>query len=67
MNVQATDLDEKRLQVLRRMGSVGRLRAAFGLFDFAREHLTVNLRARHPEWTEEQVRKAVRERLMASP
>jgi len=66
MKAQSTEFDEKRLQALRRMGSVGRLRAAFGLFDFAREHLTVNFRARHPEWTEDQVRKAVRERMMAS-
>ena len=56
----------RELEILRRMGAVGRLEAGCGLFDFAREFLTVNLRAQHPEWSEDQVRQAVRDRLLAS-
>jgi hypothetical protein len=62
-STQSTSSEEKYLEVLRRLGPVGRLNAAFGLFDFAREHLTVNLRREHPDWTADQVRAVVRERL----
>jgi hypothetical protein len=62
-NLTMTDMDQRYLEVLRRLGPAGRLKAACGLFEFARKFLTVNLRARHPEWTEEQVRQAVVKRL----
>jgi len=54
------------MDILRKLESVGRLNAAFGLFEFAKEHLTVNLRARHPSWTKEQIHTAVRQHLMAT-
>ena len=60
------DPEAKELEILRRMGPVGRLEAACGLFDFAREFLTVNIRADHPDWTAQRIQQAVRERLMDS-
>ncbi len=67
MRVQTSrdlEFEQRRVQALRRMGSSGRLKAGFGLFDFARAHLTANFRVQHPEWTDQQVREAVRLRLM---
>jgi hypothetical protein len=61
-----TDMDQRYLDVLRRLGPAGRLKTACGLFEFARKFLTVNLRAQHPDWTEEQVRQAVMKRFRAS-
>jgi hypothetical protein len=60
------DPEAKELEVLRQMGPVGRLEAACGLFDFAREFLTVNFQAEHRDWSEQQVAEAVRERLALS-
>ena len=68
MKYESNDLskpNEAKWNIMKRMNSVARLKAAFGLFDFAREHLQVNLRAKHPDWTEEQIQGAVRERLMS--
>ena len=62
----AWDPEAKELEILRRLGPVGRLEAACGLFDFAREFLTVNIRADHPDWSEQRIEQAVRERLMDS-
>jgi hypothetical protein len=36
----------------------------FELHDFARARLTAHFRSKHPDWTEEQVRSAVRDRLL---
>lgn len=49
----ADQAESKRLEILRRIGPIGRLNAAFGLYEFAREHLIANLRKQHPEWTEQ--------------
>jgi hypothetical protein len=58
-------LSERKWEILRQIGSIGRLDAAFGLFEFAKEHLLVSLRAKHPEWSESQLQSTVRERLMS--
>jgi hypothetical protein len=54
---------DKERECLRRMGSVGRLRVAFGLWDFARDVVATAVRSRHPDWSAEQVREAVRTRM----
>jgi len=64
-NLAMTDMEQRYIEVLRRLGPAGRLKAACGLFEFARKFLTVNLRAQHPEWTAEQVRQAAVKRLNA--
>jgi len=58
--------EAKEQEILRQLGPVGRLEAACGLYDFAREFLTVNFQAEHRDWSEEQVAEAVRQRLALS-
>jgi hypothetical protein len=58
------EVETKHLELLRRMGTVGRLRAAFELHEFARSRLTAHIRREHPAWTPEEIRLAVHDRLM---
>jgi hypothetical protein len=57
------DANAKELEVLQLLGPVGRLEAACGLYDFARELLTVNIQAQHPDWSNQRVTEAVQDRL----
>ena len=59
-----TDVEGKHLELLRRMGSVRRLRAMFELHEFARSRLRAHFHSTKPLWTEEQIRTAVRDRLL---
>ncbi|MGH9795650.1 MAG: hypothetical protein ACRD5G_12840 [Candidatus Acidiferrales bacterium] len=47
--------------ILRAMTAEQKLKAAEGLYDSARELKAAVLRADHPEWTEEQVHRSVRD------
>jgi len=58
------ELQGRELELLRQRGSVGRLRTAFELHDFARARLTAHFRFKNPTWTEDRIREAVRERLL---
>ena len=58
-----TAIEQKQVEMLRALGPVGRLEAACGLYEFAREFLTLNLRAEHADWTEEQLQQTVRRRM----
>jgi len=55
----SADIEAKELQQLRERGSVGRLRIAFDLHEFARSRRRAHLCGRHPVWSEEQLRAAV--------
>lgn len=60
--VLAKDTSERaaheQLEVYRRMAPAARLRAAMELADMSRQLLASGIRARHPEYTDEQVRLA---------
>jgi hypothetical protein len=56
-------LDPVMVEVLRKKTGAERLAIAFGMFTMAREMLTASLRARHPDWTDDQVRREVAHRL----
>ena len=53
--------DDVQTRVLRRMTAEQKLRAAMRLYWSARELKAAWIRSRHPNWTKEQVEKAVRE------
>ena len=55
------DIDREYLRVLRAMTPEQKLRAAEEIYVFARELKTAALRQDHPDWTREQVRRAVNE------
>ena len=56
MEDTAKDAEEKRIEILGRMGPEGRLRAAFELTRISRKLLSEGVRKRHPEHTERQIR-----------
>lgn len=60
-NEEQMRLDPEQVKVLRAMTPEQRLRAAEELYDFAREFKSAVLRKDHPEWTPEQIRRAVNE------
>lgn len=62
----ADAVQEKEIELLRSRGTIGRLRIAFELHEFARSRLTAHFRSRHPAWTSERVRAAVRERFLGT-
>lgn len=49
------------IRILRAMTPEQKLRAAEGLYDSARDLKAAVLRQDHPGWTEEQIRRAVRD------
>ena len=63
-NAPKMEIDKEHLRILRAMTPEQKLRTAEGLYDSARELKAAVLRADHPEWTEEQVQRAVREWLL---
>lgn len=50
--------DRVQLEAYRRMGGAARLEAAFRLIELARNASMGGIRARHPDYGEEQVRRA---------
>jgi hypothetical protein len=48
-------------QILRAMSPAKRLKAAGRLYQSARQLKAAGFRAQHPDWTEEAIRRAVRE------
>ena len=52
-----------QLAVLRRKGRAERVRIAAAMSEEARELTMIGIRARHPAWTEEQVRRELLTRL----
>lgn len=56
-------IDDATAEILRRMTEAERLAIAFRMWDFARDMLRANIRADHPEWTEEQVNRAAASRM----
>lgn len=55
------DAEVQYIRTLRAMTPEQKLRAAEGLYDSARELKAAVLRADHPEWTEEQIQRTVRD------
>lgn len=55
MEDTARDSEEKQIEILRRMGPEGRLRAAIELTRISRKLLSEGVRKRHPEYTERQI------------
>lgn len=53
-------------RILRAMSPAQKLKAAEGLYHSARQLKAADLRARHPDWTEEAIRRAVREAFLHS-
>jgi hypothetical protein len=56
-------VDDELAAVLRAKSPAERLRIAFGLWSMARDVILGALRKEHPEWTEEQIGKALARRL----
>ena len=54
-------MNEAQLRILRQMTPEQKLKAAERLYWSARELKATALRAQHPEWSENQVQKAVRD------
>lgn len=58
-----SEVEQRQIESLRRLGIAGRLRMAFSMFDFAHEHLATFLHSRNPTWSPEQIQRAVAERM----
>lgn len=56
-------MDDAMVEVLRRKEPWERIAIGFGMWSSARRMLTSILSARHPEWSEEQVRREVVRRM----
>lgn len=54
-------MDDETKRILRAMTPEQRLQAASRLYHSARELKAAALRARHPDWSEEEIQRAVRE------
>ncbi len=55
--------DPVMVEVLRKKTGVERLAITSGMFAMARDMLTASLRARHPDWPDDQVKREVAHRL----
>lgn len=51
----SAEADRVQIEVYRRMGGSGRLRAAFQLIEITRQAAVSGIRSRHPEYDDEQV------------
>jgi hypothetical protein len=56
MQDTARNAEKKQIEILRRMGSENRLRAAMELSRISRTLLSEGVQKRHPEYTERQIR-----------
>jgi hypothetical protein len=61
MHGMASEFTEEYVAVLRRMSGEQKLRAASALYWSARELKAAALRTQHPDWSEEDVQKRVKE------
>jgi hypothetical protein len=52
-------MDDEQIRILRAMTPAQKIRAAERLIESARELKAAAIRARHPDWSDEQVREAV--------
>ena len=59
--LMASDLSPEYIATLRRMTGAEKLRAAFGLYETARQVKAARLRQLHPDWTDEEVQWQVKE------
>ena len=59
-------MNGESLRILRAMSPAQKLKAAERLYHSARQLKAAALRAEHPDWTEEAVRRAVREAFLHS-
>lgn len=55
------EIDSEQLRIVQAMTPAQKLRAAWRLFESARQLKAAAVRAEHPEWSDEQVRLAVRD------
>jgi hypothetical protein len=53
------EADAVQVEAYRRMGGAGRAQVMFRLCEMAREAATSGIRARHPEYDDEQVKRAL--------
>ena len=56
-------MDDEMAEVLRAKTDGERLQIAFRMFSFARRMILSNLRAEHPDWSEEQIRRETARRI----
>ena len=56
-------LDDVMAEIFKKKTPAERLQIAFGMWRSARKQLLCHLRSLHPEWSEEQIEKAVAKRL----
>ena len=49
--------------ILRKKTIAERLQLAFGMWDFARDFLTLTVKREHPDWDEKQIRREVARRI----
>lgn len=56
-------VDDAMVAILRRKTEAERLAIAFGMWEFARELISANLRAEHPDWPPERVERETARRL----
>ena len=58
------EIDAEQLRIVQAMTPAQKLRAAWRLFESARELRAAALRAEHPDWTAEQIQAAVRDAIV---
>lgn len=56
-------VDDVMADILRRKTPAERIRIGFGLWSSARTMLSSHLRSEHPEWSEEELQRAVARRM----
>ena len=57
---------DKCLEILRKIPPYKRIQSSFELYDFAKERLTAELFLQNPQMSEQEVKKIVKERFVAS-
>ena len=56
-------VDDAMAEILRRKTEAERLAIAFGMWDFAQQMIGANLRREHPDWSDEEIRRATARRM----
>ncbi len=60
-------IDDKYAEILRNMTGEQRVLASAEMFETAVALLRANIKEKHPDWSEEQIRKEIRKRLGNDP
>ncbi len=60
-------IDDKYAEILRNMTGEQRVLATAEMFETAVALLRANIKEKHPDWSEEQIRKEIRKRLGNDP